>query len=40
MHVIMCQLSILIGILEYIEYCNYFFIASIDVLGGQLSRKS
>jgi hypothetical protein len=40
MDVIMCQLSIVTGILEYIDYCNYFFIANIDFLGGWLSRKS
>jgi hypothetical protein len=28
------------GILEYIDYYNYFFIANIDFLGGRLSRKS
>jgi hypothetical protein len=33
MHVIMCQLSIVTGILEYIDYCNYFFIVNIDLLG-------
>ena len=40
MHVIMCQLSIVIGTLEYIDYCKYFFIANKDFLGGRPSRKS
>jgi hypothetical protein len=40
MHVIIFQLNKVTRILEYIYYCNYFFIVSIDFLGGRPSRKS
>ena len=40
MHVIMCQLSIVTEILAYIDYNIYFFIASINFLGGCPLRKS
>jgi hypothetical protein len=31
MHFIMCQLNIVTRIVEYTDYCNYFFIASIEI---------
>jgi hypothetical protein len=40
MHVIIFQLNIVTRILEYIYYCNYYFIVSINLFGGRPSRKS